>query len=133
MEEGRTSARSLARRAFMRPRWCSVALFFCVRFISASISLIFSRMPILNTNPICFSFQFCIQRAAASTTRYVVRNPDLHFHKQIHFSPKHFRHSKNCFEISEEFQTTPARCIHRGFMEGCFYILVLLSMFTKCF
>jgi hypothetical protein len=26
--------------------WCSVALFFCVRFISASMSLILSRIPI---------------------------------------------------------------------------------------
>ena len=38
-----SSVRSLARRALSWPRWYSVALFFCVRAISASISLILFR------------------------------------------------------------------------------------------
>ena len=37
----------LANLALRVPRWYSVALFFCVRAISFSISLIFSRMPMV--------------------------------------------------------------------------------------
>eukprot|EP00056_Hartaetosiga_gracilis_P006068 m.92737 g.92737 ORF g.92737 m.92737 type:complete len:318 (-) comp12366_c0_seq3:1173-2126(-) len=42
-----SSCLSLARRAFKRPRCFAVALFFCVLAISASISSIFSRTPML--------------------------------------------------------------------------------------
>ena len=43
----RSSLRSLQSLAFRRPKCELVALFFCVIFISCSISLIFSRIPML--------------------------------------------------------------------------------------
>ena len=45
VEPAITSLLSLASLALRRPRWYSVALFFCVRAYSASRSAICSRMP----------------------------------------------------------------------------------------
>eukprot|EP00958_Prasinococcus_capsulatus_P011490 scaffold1142_cov387-Prasinococcus_capsulatus_cf.AAC.4 len=44
--------RSLASFALSWPKWYSVALFFCVRAISSSISLIFSWIPMLATSSV---------------------------------------------------------------------------------
>lgn len=43
----KSSVLSLARRALRPPMWRSVALFFCVRAISSSISLIRSQIPMV--------------------------------------------------------------------------------------
>eukprot|EP00982_Pelagococcus_subviridis_P017385 31534-Pelagococcus_subviridis.AAC.7 len=45
LDGARSCVRSLASLDFKMPRWPSVALFFCVRDISSSMSLIFSRIP----------------------------------------------------------------------------------------
>ena len=42
-----SSVRSLASFDFVMPKCPSVALFFCVRDISSSMSLIFSRIPMM--------------------------------------------------------------------------------------
>jgi hypothetical protein len=49
----KSSVLSLARRALRPPMWRSVALFFCVRAISSSISLIRSHIPMVGEGSRC--------------------------------------------------------------------------------